>query len=326
MILVTGGAGFIGSNLHAALVARGHDTVVADRLHTSGKWRNLAHHPPAQLVTPEELDDFLARDPPLDMVFHLGAISETTATDGDLVWSINVALSQRLWAWCAAHEVRLVYASSAATYGDGSAGFDDNASLEFLQCLRPLNLYGWSKHAFDLWVAKTLARGAARPPQWAGLKFFNVYGPNEYHKGPMISVVKVKHDEIMAGGVPRLFRSHQPGLADGAQRRDFIWVGDAVAVLLWLLATPDASGLFNVGTGRSWSYLELAHAVCRAAGREPEVEFIDMPTHLVGHYQMFTEAPIERLRASGFAGQFTPLEAGVRRYVQDYLLQPDPYV
>lgn len=326
MILVTGGAGFIGSNLHAALVARGHDTVVVDRLGDDGKWRNLAHHPPGQLITPEELDGFLARDPPIDMVFHLGAISETTATDGDLVWRNNVSLPQRLWGWCAAHEVRLVYASSAATYGDGSVGFDDNASLEFLQRLRPLNLYGWSKHAFDLIVAKTLARGEARPPQWAGLKFFNVYGPNEYHKGPMISVVKVKHDEVLTGRAPRLFRSHLPGLADGAQRRDFIWVGDVVAVLLWLLSTPDAGGLFNVGTGCARSYLDVAHSVCRAAGREPDVEFIDMPDALRGQYQAFTEASTDRLRASGFAGQFTPLEAGICCYVQDFLLQPDPYV
>lgn len=326
MILVTGGAGFIGSNLHAALVARGHETVVVDRLGNGGKWRNLAHHPPDQLIAPEALDGFLASNPPLELVFHLGAISETTATDGDLVWRSNVALSQRLWTWCARHEIRFVYASSAATYGDGSAGFEDDDSLEFLRRLRPLNLYGWSKHAFDLWVAKTLAAGGARPPQWAGPKFFNVYGPNEYHKGPMISVVKVKHDEILAGRRPMLFRSDRPDIADGEQRRDFVWVGNAVAVLLWLLDTPAASGLFNVGTGRARSYLEMAHAVCRAADREPEVEFIDMPAPLRGQYQSFTQAPIERLRASGFDGQLTPLEAGITRYVRDYLRQADPYV
>ena len=326
MILVTGGAGFIGSNLHAALVARGHDTVVVDRLGDGGKWRNLAHHPPDQLVAPEALDGFLDRRPPIELVFHLGAISETTATDGDLVWRSNVALSQQLWTWCARNAVRFVYASSAATYGDGSAGFEDDDSLAFLRRLRPLNLYGWSKHAFDIWVAKTLAAGGPRPPQWAGLKFFNVYGPNEYHKGSMISVVKVKHDEIVAGRRPRLFRSDRPDLADGEQRRDFIWVGDTVAVLLWLLDTPAANGLFNVGTGRARSYLEMAHAVCRAAECAPEVEFIDMPAPLRGQYQSFTEAPIERLRGSGFGGQFTPLEAGISRYVRDYLRQADPYV
>jgi ADP-L-glycero-D-manno-heptose 6-epimerase len=326
MILVTGGAGFIGSNLHAALVAHGHETVVADRLHEGSKWRNLAHHPPGRIVVPEALEDFLARDPPLAMVFHLGAVSDTCATDGDLVWRNNVAASQRLWEWCASREVRLVYASSAATYGNGTQGFADDAELSYLRRLRPLNLYGWSKHAFDLWVAGALARGEPRPPQWAGLKFFNVYGPNEYHKGAMISVVKVKYDEVAAGLRPRLFRSDRPGIADGEQRRDFVWVGDTVDVMLWLLETPRASGLFNVGTGVARTFLELAQAVCRAADRQPDVDFIDMPASLRGRYQSFTEAPIERLRAAGFAPRFTPLEAGIHRYVRDYLRQADPYV
>jgi ADP-L-glycero-D-manno-heptose 6-epimerase len=323
MILVTGGAGFIGSILHAALCQRGLETIVVDRLGEDGKWRNLRSHPPARLLPPEELDAFLATHPPLEMVFHLGAISETTATDGDLVWATNVELPLRLWHWCAARGVRLVYASSAATYGDGSAGFEDG--LEALPRLRPLNLYGWSKHAFDLAVARRLARGEARPPQWAGLKFFNVYGPNEYHKGKMISVVKIKYDEIASGRRPRLFRSDRPGLADGEQKRDFIWVDDVVAVMLWLLDTPGASGLFNVGTGAARSYLDLAHAVCDAAGVAREVEFIDMPPALRGQYQSFTQAPMARLRAAGYTGAFTPLEEGVRRYVRDYLSQPDPY-
>jgi ADP-L-glycero-D-manno-heptose 6-epimerase len=323
MILVTGGAGFIGSNLHAALAARGAETVVVDRLRDGGKWRNLARHPPARLVAPDDLATFLAARPAVDLVFHLGAVSSTTATDGDLVWASNVALSQRLWQWCAERGVRLVYASSAATYGDGSAGFADG--LEGLGRLRPLNLYGWSKHAFDLWVARQVAEGASRPPQWAGLKFFNVYGPNEYHKGSMISVVKVKHDEVLAGLRPRLFRSDRPGVADGAQKRDFIWVGDIVDVLLWLLDTPGANGLFNLGTGRARSYLDLAHAVCAAAGAAQEVEFIDMPASLRGQYQSFTEADMTRLRAAGYAGQFTGLEEGVARYVRDYLRSGEPY-
>ena len=164
------------------------------------------------------------------------------------------------------------------------------------------------------------------PPQWVGLKFFNVYGPNEYHKGHMISVVKVKHDEVAAGSAPRLFRSTEPGLADGEQKRDFIWVGDVVDVLLWLLDTPSVNGLFNLGTGHARSYLDVAHAVCDAAGVPRKVEFIDMPESLRGQYQSFTEAPMSRLRAAGYGGQFTPLEQGVRRYVQDHLAQPDPFV
>ncbi len=317
MILVTGGAGFIGSNLHAALARRGAEAVVVDRLGGDGKWRNLASHPPMQIIRPDALDAFLATRPPVEMVFHLGAISETTATDGDLAWETNVALSWRLWQWCAANSARFVYASSASTYGDGSAGFDDDPAL--LRSLRPLNLYGWTKHAFDL---RVLAAEAA-PPQWAGLKFFNVYGPNEYHKGKMISVVKNKHDEVAAGQPARLFRSDQAGLADGAQRRDFIWGGDVVDVMLWLLDRPAVSGLFNLGTGTARSYLDLAHAVCDAAGRPRSVAFIDMPPALHGQYQSFTEARMDRLRAAGYAGQFTPLEEGVRRYVQEYLEAPE---
>jgi ADP-L-glycero-D-manno-heptose 6-epimerase len=325
MILVTGGAGFIGSNLQAALMRRGHETIVVDWLGDDGKWRNLATHPPVRLIPPNELDTFLDSRPPLEMVFHLGAISATTATDGDLTWATNVELSRRLWEWCADRGVRLVYASSAATYGDGQRGFEDDPTLPALEQLRPLNLYGWTKHAFDLQVARNLALHQPRPPQWVGLKFFNVYGPNEYHKGRMISVVKVKYDEVAAGGPARLFRSDVPNLADGAQARDFIWVGDVVDVMLWLLDTPGVSGLFNLGTGRARSYLDLAHAVCDAAGLPRRVEFIDMPEALHGQYQSFTQAPMERLRAAGYAGQFTPLEDGVRRYVQDYLAAGDPY-
>ncbi|MDR3538175.1 MAG: ADP-glyceromanno-heptose 6-epimerase [Acetobacteraceae bacterium] len=326
MILVTGGAGFIGSNLQAMLARRGHETVVVDWLGQEGKWHNLAKHPPGRLLPPTDLDAFLDSRPPVEMVFHMGAVSETTAIDGDHTWQTNVELSRRLWEWCADRRVRLVYASSAATYGDGTAGFDDQSSLAALERLHPLNLYGWTKHSFDLLVARTLAPRQPRPPQWVGLKFFNVYGPNEYHKGKMISVVKVKYDEVAAGGPARLFRSDRPGLEDGHQARDFIWIGDIVDVLLWLLDTPSVSGLFNLGTGRARTYLDLAHAVCDAVGQPRNVEFIDMPTSLRGQYQSFTEAPMERLRVAGYSGQFTPLEEGIRRYVQDYLVQPDPYV
>ena len=326
MILLTGGAGFIGSNLHAALHARGLDVVIVDRLRSAGKWQNLATHPPQRIIAPENLDAFLATHPPIEMVFHLGAISATTATDGDLVWNSNVALSLNLWLWCASRGIRMVYASSAATYGSGAEGFEDDISLPALRRLRPRNLYGWSKHAFDLAVAQALARGERRPAQWAGLKFFNVYGPNEYHKGAMISVVKIKHDDIAQGRPPRLFKSIEPDVADGRQQRDFIWVGDIVDILLWLFDNPAVNGLFNAGTGTARSYLDLAHAVCRAAGRPEQVAFIDMPDSLKAHYQSFTQASTQRLRAAGYTGQFTPLEEGIRRYVQDYLATPDSYL
>ena len=323
MILVTGGAGFIGSNLNAALAEAGHEVVVADWLGGGGKWRNL-RRPPARLLPPEELDAFLASDPPLDMVFHLGAISDTSATDGDLAWRTNVALSARLWDWCAARRVRLAYASSAATYGRGDAGFEDD--LDALEGLRPTTLYGWSKHAFDLRVAHAVRTGARRPPQWAGLKFFNGYGPNEYHKGGMVSVVKVKHDDVLAGHAPKLFRSLRPGMADGQQMRDFVWVGDAVAVMLWLLARPEVSGLFNVGTGNARSYQHLAEAVCRACDVTERAEYIDMPPGLRAGYQSFTQATTGRLRAAGYDAPFTVMEEGVRRYITDYLATPDPYL
>jgi ADP-L-glycero-D-manno-heptose 6-epimerase len=323
MILVTGGAGFIGSNLNAALAEAGYDVVVVDWLGSEGKWRNLAAHPPALIIMPDALEHFLAAEPPIEMVYHLGAITETTATDGDLVWMTNVELSLMLWNWCADHRVRLVYASSAATYGDGKAGFDDD--IMALDRLKPRNLYGWSKHAFDLRVAKILDTGAARPPQWAGLKFFNVYGPNEYHKGSMISAVKAKHNDVLAGHAPKLFRSTEPGLADGQQMRDFIWVGDVVDVLLWLLESPGVNGLFNVGTGNARSYQHLAEAVCRACNVPERAEYYDMPPHLRSGYQSFTQATIDRLRGAGYSGQFTVLEEGVSRYIADFLDTPDPY-
>lgn len=328
MILVTGGAGFIGSCLLAALTARGQRAIVADWLDSGDKWRNIARHPPERIIAPEVLEEFLASPDArsLEAVVHLGAISETTARDGDLVWRSNVELPRRLWDWCAEARVPFLYASSAATYGaaSGAAAFSDDPLL--LGRLRPLNLYGFSKHAFDRQVQARLARGEAAPPQWAGLKFFNVYGPNELHKGSMISVVKVKYDEVAAGGPVRLFRSDRAGVADGAQARDFIWVGDVVDVILWLLDNPQVSGLFNCGTGVARSYLDLAHAVCDAAGQPCDVEFIDMPPALRGQYQSFTQADMSRLRAAGYERQFTTLEAGITRYVQGHLLPGEPYL
>ncbi len=325
MILLTGGAGFIGSNLHAALDARGQETVIVDRLRTGGKWRNLRHHPPHRIVVPEALPEFLEGHPPVEIVCHLGAVTDTTSRDGDLVWENNVEFPLRLWEWCTLRRVRFLYASSAATYGDGAAGFADDAEPAALARLGPLNLYGWSKHAFDLRLARALAAGAARPPQWVGLKFFNVYGPNEYHKGRMVSAVKVKFDELVAEGTMRLFRSARPDIADGAQRRDFIWVGDVVAILLWLIDHPEVNGLFNVGTGRAETYRALAEAVAAAAGRPAHVSFIDLPAELAGQYQYHTEAPLARLRAAGCTHAFVPLPEGVRRYVQEFLLRDDPY-
>jgi ADP-L-glycero-D-manno-heptose 6-epimerase len=324
MILVTGGAGFIGSCLHSQLYARGIETIICDRLGSHGKWRNIARHPPARIIAPDELDDWLDTHPPLEAIVHMAAVSQTLATDGDHVWQTNVELSLKLWQWCAHRGVRFIYASSAATSGDGEAGFDDDPAQ--LPRLAPMNLYGWSKHVFDLRVMDMLRRGAPRPPQWAGLKFFNVYGPNEYHKGNMISVVKVKYDEIAEGRPPTLFRSNNPDLADGTQQRDFIHVSDVVDVMLWLLDNPGIDGLFNVGTGVARTYLDLAHAVCDAAGVARQVEFVAMPAELKPQYQSFTQARIERLRAAGYTAPFKTLEDGINSYVRRYLSQENPYI
>lgn len=326
MIIITGGAGFIGSCLQASLARRGEETVVVDWLGSDLKWRNLAAHAPSRVVAPEELEAFLATNPKVDAVFHMGAISETTARDADLVWRTNVALTQRLWDWCARTDTRFIYASSAATYGaaDKPELFSDDPAK--LDQLTPLNLYGWSKHTFDQHVMAGLKTHAPQPPQWAGLKFFNVYGPNEYHKGKMISVVKVKYDEVKAGNPVRLFRSDRPDIADGQQMRDFIWVVDVVDVMLWLYDTPSVSGLFNCGSGIARSYLDLAHAVCDAAGCERRVDFIDMPESLRGQYQSYTQADLTRLRAAGYTGTFTTLEDGIRQYVQGYLATGNPYL
>ncbi len=323
MILVTGGAGFIGSNLHAALAGRGLETVIVDRLRAHGKWRNLAHHAPARLIGPAQLDDFLATHPPVEAVFHLGAISSTTAEDGDLVWETNVELPLRLWHWCAARGVRFIYASSAATYGDGALGFEDDIAA--LDRLRPLNLYGWTKHAFDLLVAKTLLTRREQPPQWAGLKFFNVYGPNEDHKGQMKSVAAHIWPDVAQGRAVKLFKSHHPDYADGGQLRDFVYVRDVAEVAAWLAGKPEVSGIFNVGAGRARSFKDLAEAVFKAAGAEPRIDYAPMPEELRGRYQYFTEARIDRLRAAGYDGQMTSLEDGMGDYVRGFLSQPDPY-
>ncbi|MBR0953506.1 ADP-glyceromanno-heptose 6-epimerase [Bradyrhizobium canariense] len=325
MLLVTGGAGFIGSNVVAALNEAGRsDVVVCDFLGNEGKWRNLAKRQLVDIVPPAELTDWL-KGRKLDAVIHLGAISATTATDGDLVFETNFRLSMRILDWCTANAVPLIYASSAATYGDGEAGFDDDVSVPALKKLRPMNLYGWSKHLFDLAVAERAASGEKLPPQWAGLKFFNVFGPNEYHKGSMMSVLARRFDDVKAGRVVQLFKSHREGIADGDQRRDFIYVDDVVRVVMWLLATPSVSGLFNVGTGKARSFKDLMLAAYAALGARPNIEYIDMPEQIRGSYQYFTQSEVDRLHRAGYNGGFTTLEDAVKAYVEDYLDRPDRF-
>jgi ADP-L-glycero-D-manno-heptose 6-epimerase len=326
MILVTGGAGFIGSNITAALAERGTAVAVCDRFRNGNKWRNLSKLELRDVVAPETLAPWLdAHTASVKAVVHMGAISSTTETDVDLIVEANFRLSQLLWRWCALHGKPFLYASSAATYGAGEHGFDDDASLEGLAKLRPLNAYGWSKHLFDRWVARELADGGARPPQWVGLKFFNVYGPNEYHKVGMQSVVAQKYPLVANGEPLTLFRSHRPDVADGGQKRDFVYVGDCVDVVLWLLDHHTVNGLFNLGTGQARSFEELARALFAALQRPADIQFIDMPAQIRPNYQYFTEASMERLRQAGYTRPFTALSDGVREYVGRYLSQPDKY-
>jgi ADP-L-glycero-D-manno-heptose 6-epimerase len=325
MLLVTGGAGFIGSNVVAALNDAGRaDVTVCDVLGDNGKWRNLAKRQLADIVPPADLPGWL-EGRRLDAIIHLGAISDTTATDGDLVVETNFRLSMRLLDWCTANGTPLIYASSASTYGDGAQGFRDDPSTSALKTLRPMNLYGWSKHLFDVAVAERAARGDNLPPQWAGLKFFNVFGPNEYHKGAMMSVLARRFDDIKAGHPVQLFKSHREGIADGDQRRDFIYVDDVVRVVTWLLATPSVSGIFNVGTGKARSFREMMLAAYAALGASPNIQYVEMPEAIRASYQYFTQGEIDRLHRAGYNGGFTALEQAVETYVKSYLDRPDRF-
>jgi len=327
MIVITGGAGFIGSNLAAALEARGErDIVVVDRLGQDDKWRNIAKRDLLNIVPPEALAEMVhANRRDIRAIFHMGAISTTTERDADLILANNWRTSVDLWDLAIRYGLRLIYASSAATYGDGAHGFDDDASREAMGRLVPLNAYAWSKLIFDRRVARAVEQGEALPRQWAGLKFFNVFGPNELHKGAQMSVVPQFHRQIASGGPARLFKSHRSDYPDGGQLRDFIHVDDTVAVMLWLFDNPEINGLFNVGTGKARSFLDMANAIFAALNAAPKVEFIDMPEAIRDRYQYFTEARANRLRAAGFQRPFTSLEQGVADYVTRYLTAPDPY-
>ncbi len=319
--LVTGGAGFIGSALVWGLNARGHDrVVVCDRLGTDAKWRNL---PPLAFEDYVEADDLLARLErgalgAFDCVLHMGACSATTERDATYLARNNYEFTKALAEWALARGARFVYASSAATYGDGAAGMGDRDDAPAaLQRLRPLNAYGYSKQLLDLWAARRGVLGRV-----VGCKFFNVFGPNEDHKGDMRSLVHKAYGQVREAGRVRLFRSHRPDYRDGEQRRDFLYVKDCVAMTLHLAATPAAGGLYNLGSGVASTWLELAGALFAAMGREPAVEFVDMPEGIRDKYQYFTRADVSKLRAAGYDAPVTPLADAVRDYVAGYLV-PD---
>ena len=326
--LVTGGAGFIGSNVVARLCEDpGIDVIVCDRLRRAdlGKWRNIAKHPIADVFAPDALWPWLAdHGEEVDLVIHMGAISSTTEPDADLIAEVNFGLSRDLFRWAAERRARMIYASSAATYGAGDLGFDDRDDLQHLMALRPLNAYGWSKALFDIFTVRQAARGEA-PPQWTGLKFFNVFGPNEAHKGSMKSVVAQIWPTVAAGEAVRLFKSDNPAYPDGGQLRDFVYVRDVADCIAWLALSGGASGVFNLGSGQARTFEDLARAVFAAAGKEPRIEYVDMPDTLRGKYQYFTEARMDRLRAAGWNSPSTTLEAGVSDYVSGFLATDDPY-
>jgi len=331
MIIVTGAAGFIGSNIVAALEERGINRIVAcDTFGNTDKWRNLVKRDLYNCVDSSQLFPYLeAQKAQIEVIFHMGAISSTMEKDVDLILNQNYRLTINLLQWCGRNRVRLIYASSAATYGDGSAGFVDDSTRKGLATLRPLNPYGWSKHMVDRTVAQIRELGSNEdctlPPQYAGLKFFNVYGPNEYHKGGQISVVNQAFHQIQQKGKARLFKSDHPDYQDGSQLRDFTYINDCLDVMMWLYDHPGVSGLFNVGTGQARSFADLARAVFSAVMRPEFLEFIDMPENLKGKYQYFTQSLNAGLEKAGYTKAFTSLEAGVQDYVQRFLMQGDPY-
>jgi ADP-L-glycero-D-manno-heptose 6-epimerase len=314
MIAITGAAGFIGSNLAQRLSRQGHHLLLVDQPLTAAKAANWAGLGRFDFIPQDQFLDWLEREgSAVEVIFHLGACSSTTETDWDYLRRNNVEYSQRLWSLAARAGCPFYFASSAATYGDGSQGFDDHTPPEQL---RPLNLYGKSKNDFDRWVLDEVARGGATPPGWAGLKFFNVYGPREGHKQGMASMVWRSHGQIRAKGEVALFKSNEPAYPDGGQKRDFVYVEDCVDHLLWLAAHPEVYGIFNSGTGTARTFADLARAVFAALGREPCIRYIDMPAELSAQYQNYTQAEMRKLRAAGFAQPPTTLEDGARRTIQ----------
>ena len=338
MYIVTGATGFIGSNLLHAMQQKGYDDIVAvDDFGNGDKWRNIAKRGALRFILPNQLSLFLdANATKIKAILHLGAISSTTETDVDKIVVNNFQLTVSLYEFCTSYGIPLIYASSAATYGAGEHGFVDHDDLTFLSSLQPLNPYGWSKNSVDKFIAarphspwQEMQHSCCTPqkkPQVVGLKFFNVYGPNEYHKGMQMSVVRHFFEQYRQKGYVRLFKSYRADCADGEQRRDFVWVGDCVSVMLWMLEHPQVSGLFNVGTGHATSYTTVAESIAHSMGIEPKIEYIDMPDSVRNQYQYFTEADLTKLRSAGYDHPFKSVPEGVDTYVRNFLATNDIYL
>lgn len=323
MIVITGGVGMIGSVIARHLNNLGRDDlVIVDNIQHPEQWQNLVKRRYANYLDKSELACFLASKPNIDTIIHMGAISATTERDYNKLLQNNIRYSQLLWNWCAENKVPFLYASSAATYGAGEQGYDDACDINLL---RPLNGYGYSKQYFDQWVLQQVTNKNPSPPQWQGFKFFNVYGPNEYHKESMASISFHTFNQFKTEGIVKLFKSHVAGYEDGMQLRDFVYVKDAAAAVVYFVNNLCESGLYNVGTGQARAFKDLASAVMMSMGKAPSITYTDMPEDLLGKYQYFTEAKTLRLANAGYTEKFHTLEEGVRDYVQNHLLQVDPY-
>jgi ADP-L-glycero-D-manno-heptose 6-epimerase len=320
-ILLTGAAGFIGSYLLGFLNKKGYSNIIiADDFSEEDKWFNFDSKQFAAKVEREELFTRLKTDDPkIDFVFHLGARTDTTEFDYAVHEKLNVEYSKNIWNYCTEKNIPLVYASSAATYGGGELGYKDDHGI--IEKLQPLNPYGISKNEFDKWALKQ----TSQPPYWAGLKFFNVYGPNEYHKGRMASMVFHGYNQIKKTGKVKLFKSHKPEFKDGEQLRDFIYVEDVAKVCYWLMQNHVASGLYNLGTGKARSFSALIKAIFLTLNSEPAIEYVDTPEDIRDKYQYFTEADMTKLRSAGYKEDFHSLENGVGEYVQDFLSKKEYY-
>jgi len=327
MIIVTGGAGFIGSNIVAELQDKGYkDIVVVDWLGNDDKWKNIAKRELAAVISPDNLLAYIEKHKTeITAIIHMGAISTTTETDVDLIINSNFNLSWNLWEFCCDNNIQYIYASSAATYGDGTLGFVDDNNLNALNQLRPLNPYGWSKALFDRKVAREVQEKRKLPKQYVGLKFFNVYGPNEYHKGGQKSVVAHIFPLVKNNEEVKLFKSYNAKYADGQQLRDFVWVGDVVDVIIWMLENKHVNGIFNVGTGEARSFYDLAKATWVAMDKLPKIGYKEMPETLRDKYQYYTQADLINLRKAGYSKPMTTLEEGIKQYVQRYLNKEDKY-
>lgn len=328
MIVITGGAGMIGSMIawHLNTKLGRDDLVIADSITHEDQWQNLVHRQYTLYIDKDQLFDWLYENDDVTAIIHMGAISATTERDFNKLIEANIQYSQYLWDWCTENEVPFFYASSAATYGSGEKGYDDTS----IKNLRPLNGYGYSKHFFDQWVIQQSNDQAPSPPCWAGFKFFNVYGPNEYHKERMASVAYHTFNQFSETGTMKLFKGTKPGVEDGMQLRDFVYVKDAANVVAYFFESalanrPAPNGIYNIGTGQARSFKDLATNVMTSMGKTPDITYIDMPKDLQGKYQYFTQAEMQKLRNAGYQNPFFSLEDGIKDYVQNYLMQEDQY-